>query len=187
MLEAFPREGQYFCGFLPVIIREPSLFVAFVVGNSSWKRLKGVLDAGGGRLNHNITQENWIVRHAVRFPAKITVKMAVFDENVGRVAFFWREEKEMALGDRWRAKEISYFVNFEEKTGRGGWNSTRRKCNKCYDAARWSVWFQDRGDTCYLSSSCWDKFFVDIINILDVGNGIFGVLIVLHVWYNFFW
>lgn len=39
MLETFPREGQYFCGFLLVIIREPSLFVAFVVGNSSWKRL----------------------------------------------------------------------------------------------------------------------------------------------------
>lgn len=119
MLETFPREGQYFCGFLLVIIREPSLFVVFVVRNWSWKRVKSVLDAGGGRsaprLNHNITQENWIVRHAARFPAKISVKMAVFDEN--RVAFFWREEKEMALGDRWGTKEISYFVNFEEKTG----------------------------------------------------------------------
>lgn len=61
--------------------------------------LKSVLDAGGvrsalPRLNHNITQENWIVRHAARFPAKITVKMVVFDENRGPCRLFLARKRE---------------------------------------------------------------------------------------------
>lgn len=98
--------------------------------------------------------------------------MAVFDEN--RVAFFWREEKEMALGDRSGTKEISYFVNFEEKTG--GVVEIRRGKNVINDR------LLGRRLLKRVISTRSRGYFVDIeiLNILDDMHamGVFGVLIV---------